>query len=76
MSLSTNSVIHYTDSLNNLKGILKDGFHIKYCVETFIPINKRTISAAFAMVSFCDIPLSETKNHIISYGGFFRRTLL
>lgn len=69
MSLSTNSVIHYTDSLNNLKGILKDGFHIKYCVETFSS-DKGSISGAFAMVSFCDIPLSETKNHITSYGGY------
>lgn len=69
MSLSTNSVIHYTDSLNNLKGILKDGFYIKYCVEKFIS-NKLSISGAFAMVSFCDIPLSETKNHILSYGGY------
>lgn len=69
MSLSTNSVIHYTDSLSNLKGILREGFHIKYCVERFI--SKITpISGAFAMVSFCDIPLSETKNHITSYGGY------
>ena len=69
MSLSTNSVIHYTDSLSNIKGILKNGFRIKYCLETFIS-KESYFSGAFAMVSFCDIPLSETKNHIKSYGGY------
>lgn len=71
MSLSSNSVIHYTNKLENLKGIFKsEGFRLKYCLEKLNINFGKEISSAIPMVSFCDIPLSEVKNHTDSYGSY------
>lgn len=71
MSISSNSVIHYTNSLEKLKGIIKShGFKLKYCLEDVHINDKKEFSTAIPMVSFCDIPLSDVKNHINSYGSF------
>lgn len=69
MAQSTNSVIHYTESLTNVIGILKEGFKVKYCSERLITKGGE-FPGAFAMVSFCDIPLSEIKKHVESYGYY------
>lgn len=70
MALSSTSLIHYTNSFKNLKGILENKFKIKYCSEIIPTGNKKTIELAVPMVSFCDIPLSDAKNHIESYGSY------
>lgn len=65
MAISLNSVIHYPQTIDNLKGILSEGFRVKYCLEkvTGVPV-------AFPMVSFCDIPLSDALSHSENYGKF------
>lgn len=65
MALSTNSIIHITSCIHNLKGILDNGFRLKYCLESVYGDE-----AAFPMVSFCDIPFSQIKNHLDNYGGY------
>lgn len=72
MSISTNSVIHYTERIEYLKGILKaEGFRLKYCLEELSIFSMDSpISYAIPIISFCDIPLSEVKNHIDSYGSY------
>lgn len=71
MSLSTNSVIHYTNKFDNLKNILCDqSFKLKYCVEDLEFLTSFKNKLAINMVCFCDIPLSEVKNHIDSYGYY------
>src|SRR5579871_4001795 len=65
MPISLNSVLHYTPTLLNLKGILSEGFRVKYCLENLIGTE-----AAFPMVSFCDIPLSDAIAHSQAYGQF------
>ncbi len=71
MTISTNSVIHFTDKFENLKGIIESkAFKIKYCSEETYLDNKFSMDCAYPMCSFCDIPLSEIKNHIDSYGSY------
>lgn len=71
MAISTTSVIHYTDRIANLKSILtSQAFKLKYCCEELDISLDTPLSSAIPMVSFCDIPLSEIKNHIDSYGSY------
>lgn len=70
MAISTNSIIHYTDSFNTLISILREGFKIKYCVEKLKLGPDGTSNAAHPMISFCDIPLSDSKQHFDAYGRY------
>jgi hypothetical protein len=69
MGLSSNSIIHFTAKLSNLKGILNDGFDIRYCRETCYSKSKHR-DLLVPMVSFCDTPFSQIKEHIKSYGSY------
>lgn len=69
MAISTNSIIHYTDSFKVLTYILKEGFKIKYCVEK-LKLGKGSSHAAHPMISFCDIPLSDSEQHFGAYGKY------
>ncbi|WP_456439821.1 abortive infection system antitoxin AbiGi family protein [Psychroserpens sp.] len=69
MGLSSNSVIHFTPNISNLKGILKNGFDIRYCRETFLSKSKKR-DLLVPMVSFCDTPFSQIIEHIKSYGSY------
>ncbi len=69
MSLSSNSLIHLTAKKTSLVGILKDHFKLKYCLEK-IQLKTGIWTAAIPMVSFCDIPLSQIKNHVERYGNY------
>lgn len=69
MAISTNSIIHYTESLDAIKGILIEGFKIKYCSEKLF-LGKNTSRAAHPMISFCDIPLSDSLQHFDAYGRY------
>ncbi len=69
MSLSSNSLIHFTKNKSTLKGILENDFKIKYCLERVVTKN-HTYDAGVPMVSFCDIPISQIKDHIKKYGSY------
>lgn len=71
MAISANSIIHYTSTFDILCKILEEGFKIKYCKED-LHLNKigDGSSAAHPMVSFCDIPLTDTTRHFESYGYY------
>lgn len=70
MSISSNSILHYTNSIKKLKGIISQGFKLKYCMESTGTRRDVHIAGAFPMVCFCDIPLSQVKNHLDSYGYY------
>jgi hypothetical protein len=70
MAISTNSIIHYTDSFKILSLILKEGFKVKYCVEKLKLGKSGSSNAAHPMVSFCDIPLSNSQQHFDAYGRY------
>lgn len=62
----TSSLFHYTDKLDNLISILKEGFRVSYCAEQITD----TIFIAIPMVSFCDIPLECNAEHRSKYGSY------
>lgn len=64
MAISSNSIIHHTESIDNLISIINTGgFRIQYCNE-IIEITERTkIDFAIAMVCFCDIPIAAYKQY-------------
>jgi len=68
MGLSPSTLFHFTTKIG-LKGILKDNFKLKYCLETISHIDK-PIEIAIPMVSFCDIKISQIKEHIEKYGYY------
>ena len=70
MAISTNSIIHYTDSFEKLKSILIEGFAIKYCSEKLVIDDENLSAAAHPMISFCDIPLSQSFLHFEAYGKY------
>ena len=69
MSLSPNSIIHFTKKLDTIKSILRDGLKAKYCKET-ICISEEEISFHVPMISFCDIQLHKVQEHIEKYGCY------
>lgn len=69
MSLSTNTLIHFTKDKEVLKKILEENFRIFSCQENIL-LGGRPKSFHIPMVSFCDIPLSEIKDHIGKYGSY------
>jgi len=71
--LSPDSLFHFTPSLDNLLGILKDTFFPRYCYEEFDLVDNDAqsfIEDAIPMVCFCDIPLSRLTGHINTYGKY------
>lgn len=70
MGLSSNTIIHFTSEKDSLKGILSDNFRLKYCKETIRWDDESKYNLHIPMVSFCDIPLSQIKNHISKYGHY------
>lgn len=73
MAISSNSVIHYTKTIDNLKGILKEQkFFLKYCTD-YVRVNNVTIGQfelAVPMVCFCDIPFTEIHSLTNEYGCY------
>lgn len=70
MPLSSNTIIHFTRTKQSLMGILENNFQIHYCKETTKFDGDDFGGYLVPMVSFCDIPLSEIKEHISKYGTY------
>jgi hypothetical protein len=75
MTLSANTLFHYTNTLDNLIGILANDFHPGFSLEDFNIINQESdsnpaLEFAVPMVSFCDIPLSQVSQHFNLYGKY------
>ncbi|WP_282116990.1 abortive infection system antitoxin AbiGi family protein [Cellulophaga baltica] len=68
MGLSPSTLFHFT-SKDGLNGILADNFKIKYCFEE-IEHKEKPVEMAIPMVSFCDIKISEIRDHIEKYGYY------
>lgn len=70
MAVCTNSIIHYTSTIDNLISILKNGFYPQYCRETLMCTQGIVMDVFVAMVCFCDIPFTQIGNHSKTYGKY------
>lgn len=73
-TVSANTLFHFTDKIEYLLGILTHNFYPRYCLEdhsAFFPADDKDVSErAIPMVCFCDIPLSNIRNHRKIYGDY------
>lgn len=71
-NLSANTLFHFTGCVENIESILENKFYPRYCMENLDDVMPRGIvkQVAIPMVCFCDIPLSQIKNHMSSYGKY------
>lgn len=70
--LSSNNLFHFTQK-RSVKGILKKGFHPRYCLEKIAPFYDEKLNEThlyYPMVCFCDIPLKLSKDHKCLYGQY------
>lgn len=67
--LSAATLFHFTRNLETLKKILSGGFKPFYSSEDLKMFDIHECPG-IPMVSFCDIPLSHTQNHVGVYGRY------
>jgi len=61
--------VHFTESAEQLKGILSIGFKVKYCRERILFGDTEKVFR-LPVVSFCDIPISEAEENKSKYGSY------
>lgn len=79
ISLSSNTLFHFTSKAENLISILKDGFKPRFCLEQFgsrdIILGRNTKKdndweEAIPICCFCDLPISHISSHLEFYGSY------
>lgn len=71
MNLNSISLFHFTNKMDNIVHILKDGYFWPiYCPEVDKTKNGDKYAYAFPMVCFCDIPLSQINEQTDDYGSY------
>ncbi len=73
MVISSNTLFHFTNTAENLLGILRNNFFPRFCLEEFEVFSKENLNLydlAIPMVCFCDLPLSNMKEHLQNYGNY------
>lgn len=69
LTISSNTLFHFTKNIENVINILKNGFRPHFCVEDLNIIapdlgSIDELEFAIPMVCFCDIPLSQARVHM------------
>jgi len=72
MPISSNTLFHFTSSIVNLLSILEYDFRPHFSLEDLNAImpGHPELEFGIPMVSFCDIPLSQTIKHLNVYGSY------
>jgi hypothetical protein len=73
--LSSDTLFHFTDRVEHLIDILTNEFRPHFSLEDLTLITNQALDSeeanrAFPLVSFCDIPLSQTTAHTATYGSY------
>lgn len=68
-NISSNTLFHFSN-WENLLSILENGFYPRFRTEKITFLKNIPFDVAIPMVSFCDIPLSQIKNHVRRYGSY------
>lgn len=72
MAICANTLFHITNK-SSLESILKEFFCLKYSKESLLGVvsnNSDFIETYIPMVCFCDIPMSQLKDHMKFYGYY------
>jgi hypothetical protein len=70
-TISTDTLFHFTNRIENIINILSQEFRPNFCMEDLSPIDPpNEFKLAIPLVSFCDIPLSQTTAHMNVYGSY------
>ena len=67
--ISSSTLFHFTSSIDYIRSILEDEFRPNLSLEDLSCLELQE-KVAIPMVSFCDIPLSQTKAHMQYYGHY------
>jgi hypothetical protein len=71
MTPRTQTLFHFTSTLETLMRILREGFWPQYCLEDVRWMGDTSTEwLAWPMVSFCDIPISRLHEHTEFYGCY------
>lgn len=74
MVISSNALFHFTKTKEDLLDILVNGFRARYCLENlselFSTEDDERWQVAFPMICFCDLPLSQLREHVNFYGRY------
>lgn len=68
MKPKSDTLFHFTKSLEHLKSILANGFYPRYCLEDTSMLDVDYV--AYPMICFCDIPISRLSDHTSFYGDY------
>lgn len=68
--ISSETLFHFTTKAEYLFKVLENGFVPRYYPEIIDVEGVKKAEYAIPMVCFCDIPLSQIKNHIETYGKY------
>lgn len=69
-NISANTLFHFTSDLRYLLNILSEGFYVRYSLEDYRGLLKEEDEIALPMTCFCDIPISHTRRHALTYGNY------
>jgi len=74
MAISASTLFHFTDTYEKLSGILRSNFIPQFSLEDygsfFLKHRLKILKYAVPMVCFCDIPLSQIREHVKDYGRY------
>jgi hypothetical protein len=75
LTISSNTLFHFTSKIENVINILEEEFRPHFCLEDLNIITpdigpREELESAIPMVCFCDIPLSQARIHMETYGKY------